>query len=91
MLFQMRDKLARTDLPNAHLALHATRADELAALGKADRGHAALVCIFDLPELLAVVNPVGSDSAVTPAADNDLIGEDSAEGGDSTLTGSCLG
>ena len=75
VLLKMRDELARSDLPNAHLTLHAARADELAALGKADRGDTTFVSIVDLPELLAVVYSVCTDASVAPAADDDFVGE----------------
>ena len=87
VLLKVRDELTGADLPDANLALHAAGADELAALCEADRSDTTLVCIVNLPELLAVIDTVRTDTSITPAADDDLVGEDGTQWVDTALAG----
>ena len=82
VLLQMRHKFAASHFPDADLALHATRAHKLVVGCEANSSDTSLVGVFDLPEQLAVVNPVCTDGAVTPARDDNFVGEDGAVGGD---------
>jgi hypothetical protein len=91
VLLKVGDELTGSDLPDAHLALHAARADEFAALGQADRCDSSFMGVVDLPQELAVVDSVGSDLAVGPATNNDLVSENGAEWVDTALTWSVLG
>ena len=91
VLLKVRDELARSDLPDANLALHAARADKFAAAREADRGDSALVSVVDLPEQLAVVNTVSSDLSVRPATQDDFICEDGTHRVHATLARCCLG
>ena len=73
VLLQVGDEFTRADFPNANFTLHAARADELAACSQTDRSDTTLMGVFNLPEQLAVINSIGSDTAIRPAANNDLI------------------
>ena len=89
VLLKVRNELTRADLPDSDFALHSSRADELAALGQANRSNTTLVGVVDLPEKLAVVNSVCPNLAIRPAAENDLVCEDGAERMNATSPG-CL-
>ena len=89
VLLKVRNELTRADLPDSDFALHSSRADELAALGQANRSDATFVGVVDLPEKLAVVYSVCPNLAIRPAAENDLVCEDGAERMNATSPG-CL-
>ena len=79
VLLQVRDEFARSDFPDADLALETRRAHELVALRQADRCHAALVRIVNLPKERAVVDAVGADAAIRPPTQNHFISENCAD------------
>ena len=86
VLLQVRDEFAGSDFPDAHLALHATRANEFTALGQADGSDATLVSVVDLPKKLTVVGAVGTNAAIRPSTQDDLISEDGAKRVHTTLS-----
>lgn len=85
VLLQVRYKFTGSDLPDAHFALHTTRANKLAALGEANGSNATLVGVVDLPKELTVIGTVGTNAAIGPSAQDDLISEDGAKRVHATL------
>ena len=79
VLLQVRNELARADLPDTDLTLQATRANKFAALSEADRCDATLMSVVNLPEQLAVVHTVGSDLSIVPSADDHFISKNGTE------------
>ena len=90
MLLQVRDKFARSDLPDSYFTFHAARADKFTALSQANRCDATLVSIVNLPQKLTIVNSISPDLSIGPSAEDDFIGEDGTEWEDSASPGSIL-
>lgn len=82
----MGNQLSWTYLPDSNLAFHTARTNELAIKWKANSSDSTFVCIVNLPKLLAVINPISTNSSVTPSTEDDFIGENGTIGEDSTLS-----
>ena len=82
MLLKVGDKLTRSDFPDTDFSFHASRAYELVVGCKADCSDSTLMGVLNLPKQLAVIDSVGSDSTVSPSANNNFVREYSAVGVD---------
>jgi len=78
VLFQVRDELSWSDLPNSNLSFISSGYNELVIVTQADGSDAVLVSVIDLPKLLIVVHSESSYLSVGPAWKDDLICEQGA-------------
>lgn len=75
----MRYQFTRPHFPNSYVTFHSSSAYKLATCCKTNCCYTSFVRIVNLPQELAVVNAVGTNTAVRPAAENYFVRKNSAD------------
>mmetsp|Transcript_91438 Transcript_91438/g.238249 ORF Transcript_91438/g.238249 Transcript_91438/m.238249 type:complete len:448 (-) Transcript_91438:218-1561(-) len=73
MLLQMRDHFLTLHLPHAQLSLRTTRDNEADVGSDLHRGHAALVGIVDVPQVLALLVIESHQPPIAASSDEDVL------------------
>jgi len=80
VLLQVRDELSWSYFPDTDLSFKSSWDDELCVMAKCYSSNSTLVSVVNLPELLIIVDAVGSYFSIGPTWEDDFISEKGTNG-----------